>query len=148
MQILDDKYPITASTQNTEYFFTSTGRTLYEEVVQYTYMPCWSGYNLSFGVVEPNGNINYSIETRNGDMDKILATVANTVVYFSSTYPNDDIITFGVDYVRHRLYRQMISKYFSDISNFYNIYGYRNDSWEKFQPNIEYELFKITIKDN
>ncbi|MFH1003912.1 MAG: hypothetical protein V1781_00190 [Bacteroidota bacterium] len=42
---------------------------------------------------------------------------------------------------RTRLYRIGISKYLNEIEKDYNIYGLRNEEWEHFIKDIEYEAF-------
>jgi hypothetical protein len=128
-----EPYPLTASTQNTEFFFNSVGpRGIFTEVIQYTYIPKLRAFNLGFAVMLSGGGIDDKIHTKNGDSDKVLATVGSTIEYFIESYPGSEIVAIGNEPSKHRKYRMMIAKYFSEISIFYTIYGHRNGKLEEF----------------
>ena len=93
-------------------------------------------YNLAFGdKILDSGDIDDLIVTNNQDHEKILATVAYTVIVFTKRHPKAQIIIQGSNSARTRLYQIAISKYFEEISEIFDIQGLIND-----------ELFDINLK--
>lgn len=110
-------------------------------------------YNLGFGDFnEETGEINDEIVSRNGDTEKVLATVANTANEFWEEYP-DSLLFFrgsqteGEKPLRTRLYQMGINKYMNEISAIVDVFGFINDEWEEFQINKNYNAFLILRKD-
>ena len=48
---------------------------------------------------------------------------------------------------RTRLYRMGITKFLSEVEENFEVLGERNDEWETFRKNIEYESFLIRRKN-
>jgi hypothetical protein len=72
-----EKYPSNQISSNAYQFFSEGTRGRYEIRVDFSYLG-QSLYNLGFGVWNSDKEeIDDSIEIRNGDMDRILATSAN-----------------------------------------------------------------------
>ena len=98
MQI--EKYKTITDTDRLKYRFVSTGKTTIEKVVSYekisTYRlielglpPYIEVYNLAFGdLISGTDDFSDQITSDNGDMNKILSTVANTVLDFWEYNPN------------------------------------------------------------
>ncbi|PWA10460.1 DUF6934 family protein [Flavobacterium laiguense] len=104
-------------------------------------------YNLAFGDYnEANNSIDDLSISNNGDSLKTLATVASTVYAFTEKYTNAWILATGSTKVRTRLYRMGISNNLYEISIDFNIYGYINETWEKFIVGENYETFLLTKK--
>ena len=104
-------------------------------------------YNLGFGDKDhKTGEIDDTIITDNGDSQKILATVAYTVYSFTDKYPNSWIYAKGSTKARTRLYRMGISNNLDFIVQDFEIHGLKNDSWFKFERNVDYEAFLIKRK--
>jgi hypothetical protein len=102
-------------------------------------------YNLS--LTDFNAKTNYFDDlsvSNNGDTLKILATVAQCVVYFFENYPDPRIYATGSTLSRNRLYRMGISNHYELIAIDYLIFGQSNNSWEHFQKNTNYDAFLIT----
>ena len=67
-------------------------------------------YNLGFGDKnEKTGDIDDNVITNNGDSQKVLATVASSLVQFTEQYPNAMVYATGSTKARTRLYRIGIS---------------------------------------
>lgn len=99
-------------------------------------------YNMGFGDVDPGtGLISDLSITNNQDTDIVLATVANTIVDFSSHYGNQYIYAQGSTSSRTRLYQMSISNLWEEISIHFELYGMKNGVWHEFQKNINYEAF-------
>jgi hypothetical protein len=94
-------------------------------------------FNLAFGDVDENGEIDdYSISD-NGDRNKILATVAYTVDIYLSKYPERWVYFRGSTEERTRLYRMAIGLNIDELSLKYNIYIEQKDGIVPFQKDIE-----------
>nr|WP_235884463.1 hypothetical protein [Pedobacter hiemivivus] len=98
-------------------------------------------YNLGFGDLNINGDVDDLSISNNKDRDKILATVAQTVIQFTEYLPNALIYVEGSTPVRTRLYQMAIALNLKDISEFLTIYGLKNRQWHSFEKNTNYEAF-------
>lgn len=104
-------------------------------------------FNLAFGDWnEEKNTINDLSKSNNLDRQKILVTVAQTVIDFLNVHPYAIIIATGSTKSRTRLYQMGISLFWEEIkSNFY-IDGYINDQWEAFEKKQNYEAFSLKRK--
>jgi len=98
-------------------------------------------YNLAFGDVDNNGNINDAVTSNNEDRDKVLATVAESINDFCDRYGNHLIFAQGSDHVRTRLYQISIARHFEEISKDFEIKGLTIKGWEPFKKNVNYNAF-------
>jgi hypothetical protein len=81
-------------------------------------------YNLGFGDKhEDTGELDGWIVTNNEDRNKVLATVAKTVVEFSNNYGNHYIYIKGSNSARTRLYQIGISIFIEEIITDFDVYG-------------------------
>ena len=104
-------------------------------------------YNLAFGDKNlHSGEIDDQVVTNNQDREKVLATVANTIIIFTKYYPKAQIFFEGSNDARTRMYQIAISKYFDEFSDIFDIKGYNSNGWLPFEKNIYYEAFLITRK--
>jgi uncharacterized protein DUF6934 len=105
-------------------------------------------YNLAFGDVTENGEIDdYSI-TDNGDRNKILATVFDVVNTYTVRYPEHMIYFRGSTKERTRLYRIAIGLNFEELSQVFDIYvEIEGDNRViPFRKNLEVEAFLVKRK--
>jgi hypothetical protein len=158
MQI--EKYKTETTVDSLIYTFESVGERVIRKVVEYTKLnPIYVGlpidtdvYNLAFG--DWNDDISDyedTVESKNGDMEKVLATVANTALKFWEEYPEISIFfkgsfVSGENPSRTRLYQMKINLYFRKISEQVNIKGYGEQGWEDFKNNKNYMAFLISQK--
>jgi len=104
-------------------------------------------YNLGFGdEKEDTGELDGWVVTNNEDRDKVLATVAKTVVEFSNHYGKHYIYIKGSTSVRTRLYQIGISIFMEEISMDFDVYGSQGGVFYKFQKNVNYDAFLIKRK--
>lgn len=103
-------------------------------------------YNLAFGDVDENGEINDAVTSNNEDRDKVLATVANSIHDFCSKHGNHLIFAQGSNTVRTRLYQMSISRNLEEISKDFDIKGLTGDGWEPFTKNVNYKAFLTNRK--
>jgi hypothetical protein len=104
-------------------------------------------FNLAFGDWnEKQKRLNDRAISNNKDRQKILATVASTVLEFINYYPDAIVYAEGSTLSRTRLYQIGISAYLSEINKWLIVYGFRFGDWEIFQPGRNYEAFAVKIK--
>ena len=104
-------------------------------------------YNLGFGDENTvTGKIDGRVVTNNNDRDKVLATVASTVIEFSKHYGKQTIYIEGETPARIRLYQIGISAFLTEISTDFKILGVRQGVLEEFQKNVNYDAFFIKKK--
>ncbi len=104
-----------------------------------------SVFNLCFGDWDAQtGSIDDRSVTNNGDADKILATIAGIVVTFISLFEDAIIYAEGNTPARTRRYQIEINKFQDEIEEIFHIYGRKNNSWKKFQKNINYDAFMVS----
>ena len=105
-------------------------------------------YNLAFGDKHKlTGKLDDKAITNNQDRDIVLATVANTIVAFCKRHGNHYIYAEGSTPSRTRLYQIGIVNLWEEISKDFEVYGLKDDRWQKFAPNsINYEAFLVKRK--
>ncbi len=161
MQI--EKYETESTVDSLIYTFESIGERVIQKVVVYSRIkePEAIGltsdtivYNLDFGDFNyETGDLDDQIVSKNGDTEKVLATVADTVFEFWEEYP-DAVIFFrgsqpsGEKARRTRLYQIKINRYFADIKLIVDVNSFKNDVWEEFMINKNYVAFLISQKKN
>jgi len=144
------KYPLSSSNKLMTFEFISEGQKgLIHKLVQYQSTNLKDIYNLAFGDKDQTtGNIDDTVISNNGDSEKVLATVVATVYAFTDKYPDLWIYVTGSTKSRTRLYRMGIAKFHSEVNDDFEILGQKDDDWEIFRKNIEYEGFLVRRKKN
>ena len=128
--------------------FTSQGpKGQIPKLVKYSETNLKDMYNLAFGDKDiKTGQINDTIISNNGDSEMVLSTVVSTVYAFTDKYPDVWVFATGSTKVRTRLYRMGITKYITEIKKDFQVFGLRDDEWEKFEKEVEYEAFLVKRK--
>jgi hypothetical protein len=105
-------------------------------------------FNLGFGDLNSKtGKIDDLAISNNQDREKILATVAATVLEFSQHFPDVMIYAKGSTAARTRLYQIGISANWKEIESLLYVYGFEEDkSWQPFRKNVNYSAFLIKRK--
>lgn len=80
-------------------------------------------YNLALGTIEKNGNVDYTSLSKNGDRDKILATIGAIAYIFSEYYPEKMIFLTGDTESKTRLYQMAINNAHDEILETFIIQG-------------------------
>ncbi len=142
-----EQYPIKAYEDLLEFEFISEGpKGQITKLVQFLKID-ENVYNLAFGdKKEGENDIDDKIITDNKDSQKVLATVAATVLAFTEKYPEAWIIASGSTQSRTRLYQIGISTNYEELQQYFNVYGYYEQCWVKFQKNIIYDAFAVKRK--
>lgn len=105
-------------------------------------------FNLALGDEDPaTGIIDDKVVTNNGDTEKVLATVIQTVYAFTNSNPIALIYVIGSTHSRNRLYRKGITKYLTQALKDFIIFGeLENNEFELFNPTTDYIGFLIQRK--
>jgi hypothetical protein len=104
-------------------------------------------YNIALGdKIEGSDEIDDLVVTNNQDREKVLATVAATVILFTKRHPKAQIFIRGSSPSRTRLYQIAIGKYFDELSDIFDIKGFINDDFYPFEKNKDYFSFLIIRK--
>ena len=149
------QYPIYdamyASDDFLEFEFVSTGpKGNIIKVVQFIETNDPDIYNLVLSNSMQDGQLNDIDISDNKDRNKILATVAIIIFYFTEVKPHKCVLLMGNTGVRNRLYRMAISLNLRELNIYFEIYGL---NWygkelvkEKFDKQKDYEGFLIKRK--
>lgn len=101
-------------------------------------------FNLGFGDVDhKTGEINDVVISNNNDSQKVLATVALTVLRFFEKNQNKYVFATGSTSARTRLYKIGISNNLEEIKENFEVFGFNSKTWEVFERTGAYEAFLI-----
>ena len=103
-------------------------------------------YNLAFGDIDDDNDIDDYSVSNNGDRNKILATVASIVEAYTKKYPDRWIIFRGSTTERTRLYRMAVGLYLEELSTKFEIYAFVNENVVPFVKNLKINAFLIKRK--
>ena len=125
--------------------FTSVGKKGYiPKRIEFTATEIPGFFNLAFGDVDENGEIDdYSISD-NGDRNKVLATVAYAVEIYLNKYPEKWVYFKGSTQERTRLYRMAVGLNLEELSLSFLILAEHEDGFSPFQKNRD--VFGLLIK--
>ena len=142
-----ERYNYKSSPDHKEYIFFSEGpKGRIRKVVRFQRFTSDVGdmFNLAFGDWEERTKrMNDSSRSNNGDVDKVLATVADIVLDFTTKYPNAEIFASGTP-SRLRLYRLNITRQLLPLYIFFDIFGLTEDNViEPFIRNKDYNAFTV-----
>jgi hypothetical protein len=147
-----EKYSITSDHHHLTYEFLSQGPNgTIKKVVQYQKIG-EDVYNLALGDWdEANQKINTNVRSNNDDRDKVLTTVASTVIDFIKYYPAATIFAQGITPGKTRLYQMGINSNWREISLLFDVQGFfkeknSNGNWEPFEQRKNYQAFALKAK--
>ncbi|MCF0039972.1 DUF6934 family protein [Dyadobacter fanqingshengii] len=157
-----EKYHVKQLGAHIYQFYSNGVRGNFEMIIMYS--PHGNNtFNLGFGVWdEALQNVDDSIELRNGDTDKILATVAQTTLNFLDENPTNSVYARGSSASRTRKYQMGISNFLSYLEINYTIQGFvatKNldntligtfpnwyGEWQRFRSGVNYDAFLLSLK--
>lgn len=123
-------YPFEVSTNRLSFVFESinNGRKI-TKAVEYVPFPFDKTiYNLAFGDINDKGELDDLSVSDNQDMEKVLATVIQTIFVFFRTYPDKTLFFTGSTNARTRLYRGAIGRVIDELQEDLLIEGIRNNN--------------------
>jgi len=104
-------------------------------------------YNLGFGDWDDErGDVDDKIATNNADRQKVLATVADTVIDFTKQHPAAFVFAQGSTASRTRLYQMGIAAFWQEIGPVFEVAAYYKGEWLPFEKGKNYEAFLIKRK--
>lgn len=107
----------------------------------------YKDYNLAFGDWDEElQKMDTTKRSNNGDRDKVLATVAATVLEFFEHHPGATICAEGNVPVNTRLYQMKINMNSGQIEERFCIQGYINNAYEDIEAGKNYEYFILWEK--
>lgn len=105
-------------------------------------------FNLAFGDVDENDEIDDYKVTDNGDRNKILATVVIIVEEYTKRYPDRWIYFQGSTEERTRLYRMAVGLNVAELTLKFDIYGItETGDAVTFRKNMEVQAFLVKRKN-
>ncbi|HEY0273077.1 MAG TPA: hypothetical protein VGC22_07815 [Chitinophaga sp.] len=144
MQMERYTYEEFAATPDTQYLFVSQGsRGPINKMITFSHFG-QDIYNMSLeDIDEDTGVFDQYAVSNNGDTMKILLTVAEILVHFTSSRPGAQIFIKGNTAARNRLYRIYIARFLDEIHQWYEVYGLRGTSWEVFEQQGKYGAYLV-----
>ena len=147
-----ERYDYTTQEGYFAFKFESVGRNgIIKKLVEYVQLgefELGKIYNLGFGDYnEETGEVDDKIVSDNGDMTKVLATVAATLYVFTEHYPDAIVYAEGSSKSRTRLYRWNIAKNLEELKQDFYVFGViRNIGYEEFIKDKNYDGFFVKRK--
>ena len=119
------------------------------KLIKYTRLRAASNvFNLAFGDIDPiTKELRDDVTSNNGDTDKVLATVAVTVLFLTEENPEIWIYAKGSSSARTRLYQMAISRNLEAITEIFDIFGITNYETQNFERGINYDAFLVKRKE-
>jgi hypothetical protein len=147
----EDRYPYLKIPEEYYYEFYSEGpKGNIKKIVRYSLIQekPYKIYNLGFGDWDETENdVDDMVNTNNQDRQRVLATVADTVMDFLKNHPKASVFAKGSTKSRTRLYQMNIAAFWDEISDAsFIVKGYLNKVWQPFQKGINFEAFIIRKK--
>ena len=105
------------------YIFESTGKRTITKVVEFSSTEMIHVYNLAFGDLLPNDEIDDTVISNNGDIIKIFATVIDILQDFTWCNPSFIILFMGSTPLRTLLYKRILKTYYQSIRTQFSILG-------------------------
>jgi hypothetical protein len=130
------------------YIFTSVGKSSIVKFVDFSPTRTPNLYNVGFGDLLPDGSIDDTANSNNGDMVKVLATVVQIIRDFTIQFPDIKLIFFGSTQERTNLYGRILTSYHADFSKEFTITAfiktgltYQEVLFTPRSPHIYYAFF-------
>jgi len=146
----EERYEFSVRDDFLDYEFYSEGpKGIVKKIVQFTPKHSLGTTYFNLGLGDRNENkkrIDDRIVTNNMDRDKILATVAATVLFFTERFPDMFVYAKGSMAARTRLYQMGIATNWEEIAPVLHVFGFTKNTWQPFRKNINYEAFLVLRK--
>ncbi len=142
-----EKYSVVSDNTHIVYEFLSQGPNGTIKKVAFYQEISENIFNLAFGDWnEKEQKVDDRIRTNNSDRDKVLATVAFTVLDFINYHPESLIFIQGSTPARTRLYQIGILRTWTEINQLFDLRGFVGDKWEAFSNGKNYDAFILKAK--
>jgi hypothetical protein len=106
--------------------------------------------DLVYGDVVEDIKVNTSAVTNNGDLDKLLLTIAAITITFLSEHSTHQVKLNGISGPRTRLYRKFINKHIDALVRMVNIYAENADenSTEIIEKSYNKDFAHLLVSDH
>ncbi len=104
-------------------------------------------YWLALVDVLEDGSVSDSSRPRQGDVEKVLATVLQTMLVFFKKYPTASVAFSGSTDTRTRLYNMAIIRELNNARDTFMIQGYVDGLFEDYTPGRQYAGFAVSLKN-
>ncbi|MDZ7933632.1 MAG: hypothetical protein U5M51_01380 [Emticicia sp.] len=104
-------------------------------------------FNLALGDILENGEVSDLTVSNNADMEKVIATIVQTMFCFFEKYPECFVYFKGSTPERTRLYRIIISRELEEANRTFQIYGIIDSEITVFERNCSYDSFVLALKN-
>jgi len=132
--------------QSKQYLFISEGRKRIAKVVDFVQLAD-STFNLCFGDLLPDGTIDDTVNSNNGDIVKVLATVVDILRAFCLQHHAVQIYFEGSTELRTILYARILKTYYTDIAMEFAIAGLTEEGEViTYDPLIDRKYFGFLVK--
>lgn len=144
---------IAASTDFQVYDFISSGKAIIKKRVEFQLIDEFEQlYNLVLCTVLENGHIDCETASRNGDMARVLQTVAIISLRYTDYYPKRKIYFSGSDTLRTRQYQLSLFSQLRSVLDYFNVEGLQFNGEElklrePFKTGKNYDAFIFTRKN-
>ncbi|HWK03504.1 MAG TPA: hypothetical protein VNS58_07725 [Puia sp.] len=132
------------------YTFVSTGRMRIIKAVDFTPLDIENIYNLGFGDLLPDGSLDVTVTSNNGDILKVLSTVVQITRDFTTRFPGVEIFFIGSTEERTKLYARILKMYYREFNKEFKISGLMKnpDSYTAipFEARNAFTYFAFLIK--
>ena len=132
------------------YTFVSLGNERIEKIAIFSSTSIENFYNFGFGDLTPDGSMDHSIRSNNGDLINVLATVIEILKAFLAEHPSATAFFVGSTPTRTALYRRILKTYYQTFSNDFIIsafIGNENNLQETlFDPTSNQEYLGFLVK--
>lgn len=144
--MIEESYPYRTDSEKEVYFFESIGpKGQIGKMIQFDFMG-ENTWNLAFGDRLDGHHFDDSANSNNGDLVKIMATVAETIRVFSERWPNRMIHIQPLDEKRKRLYNAIFSRHFHHIEADFYIFGELAAQLHSYRPERIFDRFLLVSK--
>lgn len=117
-----------------------------DKIVLFTPTAFINSYSIILGDIAWDGSIDINRKNDRNNAEFVLSTVAKTIAFFLSDFPEAEIIIEGSTLSRTRLYQLAIRRGMDDLGRYFDIYGMDGDNLEIFQKGKMYRSFVVTVK--
>ena len=144
----NEKYDFETDPTASIYEFESVGkRGIFKKQIAYVLIESSNIYNLSFVDIDRvSGVMSDTVVSDNGDTQKVLATVASTVLDFTDRYTDVWVFAKGSTPARTRLYQIGITTNLELITSNFEVFGLTKNGWKEFEIGTNFEAFLVKRK--
>ncbi len=140
-------YDFTASDDATVFWFESIWQDdVIKKQIKISATSIPNFYALALVDLMADGSLSDVNRPRHGNVEKVLATVLQTMLVFMDKHPDSTIFFMGSTPARTRLYQIAIQRELESAESIFSIQGLIKGSFYDFQPGNQYEGFVVTRK--